>query len=129
MMMGISNNSDLEERLVNFAVAVIAESAQITVKPFSAHLGKQLARSASSAALYYAEARSAESRKDFIHKMKITLKELRETHVCLRIISRAQLHRNTQSLAIVLRESDELISIFVKSLATVRKNSTSGDTS
>jgi four helix bundle protein len=127
-MMGISNNSDLEDRLVNFAVTVFAESADITVKPFSEHLGKQLVRSASSAALNYAEARSAESRKDFIHKMKITLKELRETHVCLRIISRAQLHRNTQSLATVIRECDELISIFVKSLATVRKNYMSGDT-
>ncbi|TVQ12232.1 MAG: four helix bundle protein [Balneolaceae bacterium] len=128
-MKGILNHADLEERLVLFSVMVIAESGKIKMKAFSVHLGKQLVRSATSAALNYAEARSAESRRDFIHKMKITLKELRETHVCLKIIGRAQLHRDTQSLVNAIRECDELISIFVKSLHTARNNSSSADTS
>ena len=120
--MGLSKKFDLEERLVDFAVLVINTSGQIPSGLNTDHLSRQLVRSGTSAALNYAEARAAESRKDFVHKMNISLKELRETYVCLKIINRAQLHRQVPSLNTVIRECDELISIFIKSLATAQKN-------
>lgn len=116
------NKFDLEERLIDFAVKVIriAESLPST---FSAnHLSGQLIRSGTSAALNYGEAQSGESRKDFVHKIKIVLKELRETYVCLKIIHRLKLHSNEELMREALTENNELISIFVKSTETAQKN-------
>jgi four helix bundle protein len=73
--------------------------------------------------LNYGEAQSAESSKDFVHKMSIVLKELRETWVCLEIIRKAKLFPITQLLSSVLKENNELISIFVKSIETSKKKS------
>jgi four helix bundle protein len=72
--------------------------------------------------LVYGEAQSAESRKDFIHKIKILLKELRETRINLRIIAKKRLLPDSDNLNAALKESDELIRIFVKSTETARKN-------
>jgi four helix bundle protein len=78
----------LEDRLIDFSVQII-ELVSKNHHNFSAyHLSKQISRSSTSAALNYGEAQAAESRKDFIHKMKIVLKELRETFICLKIIHR-----------------------------------------
>jgi four helix bundle protein len=120
--MGLSKKFDLEDRLVDFAVMIISTSAHIPVRLNADHLSRQLFRSGTSAALNYAEARAAESKRDFVHKMKISLKELRETSVCLKIINRAELHRNLPSLRPVMLECDELIAIFVKSIETAKKN-------
>ena len=84
------------------------------------HLAKQLLRSGTSAALNYAEAQSGESRKDFVHKMKLALKELRETRVCLKIIERSSLHRTPELLEKAKQENHELTSIFVKSIKTAQ---------
>ena len=84
------------------------------------HLASQLIRSGTSPALNYAEAQGAESRSDFIHKMKISLKELWETHVCLQIIQRKPLIADLSLLGSIMKENDELISIFVKSIATAQ---------
>jgi four helix bundle protein len=81
----------------------------------------QLTRSGTSPALNYGEAQGAESRKDFIHKMKISLKELRETVVCLKIIVKSEL-LVSQKLTPLISEADELISIFVTSINTAKKN-------
>lgn len=86
------------------------------------HFSAQLVRSGTSPAFNYGEAQSAESRRDFIHKMKIALKELRETHICLKIIFRKPLVSNTEILKPIITENDELISIFVKSISTAQKN-------
>ena len=75
------------------------------------HLGVPLLRSGTSPALNYGEAQSGESRKDFIHKLQIVLKELRESHVCLKIILRAQLYNSKVQMEVLLAESNELISI------------------
>jgi four helix bundle protein len=79
---------DLEERLIDFAILII----QITESLFNTragnHIAGQLVRSGTSPALHYGEAQSAESRTDFIHKLKILLKELRETKTALRIIKK-----------------------------------------
>jgi four helix bundle protein len=82
------------------------------------HLGGQLLRSGTSPTLNYGEARSAESRNDFIHKMKICLKELRESYNCLRIFHRAGIYDSEQQIQFLLAECNELISIFVKSIST-----------
>ena len=75
-------------------------------------------RSGTSPALNYGEAQSAESRKDFLHKMKVCLKELRETFVCLKIIEKSDLYESKQKIDLAKTENNELISIFVKSIET-----------
>ena len=82
----------LEQRLISFAADIINFSSKIP-NGSTAHLANQLIRSGTSPALNYAEARGAESRRDFIHKMGIAVKELRETHVCLQILDRTGRYR------------------------------------
>jgi four helix bundle protein len=86
------------------------------------HLAGQLLRSGTSPALNYGEAQSGESRRDFIHKIKVVLKELRETFICLKIIHRTRLYSSEDKLKFALNENNELISIFVKSAETAQKN-------
>lgn len=74
------------------------------------------------APLNYGEGQSAESRKDFIHKVKIVLKELRESNVALKMIERLKLAKDLQELAWLLKEVNELIAIFVTSVETARRN-------
>lgn len=88
----------------------------------SSHLGGQLLRSGTSPALNYGEAQSAESAKDFVHKMKIILKELRETDINLNIISKAGLSNDLAKVRYAIEEANELISIFVTSVKTAEKN-------
>ena len=88
----------------------------------SNHLAKQLLRSGTSVSLNYGEAQSGESRKDFIHKMKIVLKELRETFICLKIIKRTEMYGSREKIFRAKQENDELISIFVKSIETAQRN-------
>jgi len=103
-------NYDLEERLINFAVLILDIAESMPLNYGAAHLSKQIARSGTAPALNYGEAHASESRADFIHKMKVALKELRESFVCLKIIE-------------IKRENNELISIFVKSIKTAQQNS------
>lgn len=109
---------DLEERLVNFSVQIIALVESIPSTKAANHLSGQLLRSGTSPALNYAEAQSSESRNDFIHKIKIVLKELRESLVCLKIIHKARLYKSEEELEALLKETNELVSIFVKSAKT-----------
>ncbi|MFD0990388.1 four helix bundle protein [Mariniflexile jejuense] len=86
-------------------------------------------RSSGSPALNYGEARSAESHKDFVHKMGICLKELRESYNCLKIINKANLYTgNQEKMDRILDENNQLISIFVSSIKTSKsKNSTTNN--
>ena len=111
------NPQMLEDRLVNFAVGIIGVVEALPGTKAGNHIANQLIGSGTSPAPNYGEARSAESRKDFIHKMKISLKELRETMIWLKIIARKQMV-DCMVLAAVLAECDELIAIFVSSLKT-----------
>jgi len=112
---------DLEERLINFAVSIIKLTDTIVPTKAGNHLIGQILRSGTSPALNYGEAQSAESKKDFLHKIKIVLKELRETLVCLKIIYRAKLYTDKIIIDFLLKECDELVSIFVKSVDTAQK--------
>lgn len=113
---------ELQERLIGFAVLIIEIVNKIHNNKAGNHLSDQLVRSGTSPALNYGEAPSAESRKDFIHKMKVALKELRETIVSLTIIHRAKLFKLEKKILDALKENNELISIFVKSIETAQKN-------
>lgn len=110
---------DLEDRLVNFAVSIIEIVKEMPTNKAASHLAGQIIRSGTSAALNYGEAQSGESRRDFLHKMKIVLKELRETFVCLKIIYRTKLFKNEENIEKIKNENNELISFFfVKSIET-----------
>jgi four helix bundle protein len=112
---------DLEERLIEFACLIIEIVNLIQRNIAGSHLAGQLVRSGTSSALHYGEAQSGESRRDFIHKMKICLKELRETLVSLKIIKRAKLCRSELKVKEAIEECNELIAIFVKSIQTAEK--------
>lgn len=73
-------------------------------------------------ALLYGEAQSAESRMDFIHKMKIVLKELKETRVCLKVITRSKMIELAERINNIRSEDEQLISIIAKSIDTAKKN-------
>jgi four helix bundle protein len=109
---------DLEERLIQFSVNIILSCNKLNGSFASQHLSKQLIRSTTSSALNYGEAQSAESKRDFLHKMKICLKELRESLVNLKIQRGAKLIQNIESLEKLLKENNELIAIFVSSIRT-----------
>jgi four helix bundle protein len=111
---------DLEERLIDFASTVIDLSEILPKTRIGAHLGDQLLRSGTSPALHYGEAQAAESPADFIHKMKVCLKDLRETFHCLRIINKKAWIK--EGMPAALRESNELVAIFVTSVATALRN-------
>ena len=113
---------DLEERLISFSVLIIEIINEMPNTKAANHLSGQLIRSGTSPSLNYGEAQSAESRKDFVHKIKVVLKELRESFVCLKIIERAKLYKTEEKIDKALIENNELISIFLKSVETAQKN-------
>jgi four helix bundle protein len=116
------NRFDLEERLINFAVLIVEICDNMPDTRTANHLSGQLIRSGTSPALNYGEAQGGESRKDFIHKIKVVIKELRESYVCLKIIHRSKHFRSEELIKNALTENNELISIFVKSAETAQKN-------
>ncbi len=113
---------DLEERLINFSVLIIEIVNEMPNTKAGNHLSGQLVRSGTSCSLNYGEAQSGESRRDFIHKMKVVLKELRETFICLKIIHKSKLYKTESKIIKAKEENNELISIFVKSVATAQNN-------
>ena len=116
------NKQELEERLIDFAALIIVVASKFEKSYAGNHLSGQIIRSGTSPALNYGEAQSAESTKDFIHKMGICLKELRESFVCLKIIEKANLISDLSSLNSAKKEANELISIFVSSIKTAKNN-------
>jgi four helix bundle protein len=117
-----SKTYDLEERLIDFAVRIIRMAESLPKTRVGIHISGQLIRCGTSPAPNYGEAQSAESRADFVHKMKICLKELRETRVWLLMIVRARLIKPTSKLDSLIQENNELISIFVTSIRTAKKS-------
>ncbi|MDO5979152.1 four helix bundle protein [Flavivirga spongiicola] len=115
--------NDLEERIIDFTVFIINIIEDVKNNYAGNYYGNQLIRSSGSPALNYGEARSAESHKDFVHKMGICLKELRESYNCLRIINKANLFKGNQiKMNKALDENNQLISIFVTSIKTSKSN-------
>jgi four helix bundle protein len=119
---GTGRKYDLEERLLAFACAVIDLSEALPSSRAGNHVAAQILRSGTSPYPNHGEAESAESRDDFIHKLKICLKELRETRRWARLVERKKWMENHATLHFILSESDELIRIFMSSIKTARGN-------
>jgi four helix bundle protein len=121
---GTKNNRkyDLEERLLEFASAIIDLSETLPATRAGNHIAGQILRSGTSPYPNHGEAEDAESRDDFVHKLKICLKELRETRRWARLIKRKGWVKEDATLVFVLSESEELIRIFFASVQTARKN-------
>ncbi len=111
---------DLEDRLVQFGITVIRMAEKIPNTRAGNVLGGQIVRSCTSPALNYGEAQAAESRRDFVQKFKIILKELRETKICLKLIKGIGLVKDENLVCLNEKENNELIAIFVKSIATAQ---------
>jgi four helix bundle protein len=113
---------NLENRLLEFASAVIDLTEKLPSSRAGNHVAGQILRSGTSPYPNHGEAEAAESREDFIHKLKVCLKELRETRRWARLIQRKSWAKNEPTLLFVLSESDELIRIFVSSIKTTQQN-------
>lgn len=112
---------DLEDRLIKFACLCLEICDLLPNSRTGQNLEYQLSKSSTSSALVYGEAQAAESKADFIHKVKIVLKELRESRVNVRIISEKPVLIH-EKLSVALKEVNELIAIFLKSIETARQN-------
>jgi four helix bundle protein len=117
----VEKKYDLENRLLDFASRIIRLVESLPKTQVGNHIGGQLLRSGTSPLFNHGEAQSAESPKDFVHKMKICLKELRETHRCLRLIQHVPLIKPPSKADELLSETVELIKIFVTSINTSKK--------
>jgi len=115
---------DLEDRLLEYAARIIRLVDSLHTSRAANHVGGQLLRSGTSPLPNHGEAQAAESREDFIHKLKICLKELRETRRWLRLIKRVPLINNPDNVHDLLSETEELIRIFDASIRTAKANST-----
>src|SRR6476660_979642 len=116
--MNVGQEYDLEERLLEYAARVIRLVEKLPDSRAANHVGGQLLRSGTSPLPNHGEAQAAESREDFIHKLKICLKELRETRRWLRLIKRVPLISNPDNVHGLLSETEELIRIFDCSIRT-----------
>lgn len=112
---------DLEDRLIDFAVLALDLAENLPRTQTGLHIAGQLSRSGTSPAANYGEAQGAESRKDFIHKLKVALKELKETRIWLKIIERKNYSKQI-SVAPVFEECEGLIRILGKSISTAECN-------
>jgi len=112
---------DLEDRLIDFAIRISDVVEALPNTKLGNHIGGQLIRCGTSPALNNGEAQSAESSNDFIHKLKIIFKELRETRICLKIILRKPLLK-PERVNDLVNENNELIAIFLKSIETAKKH-------
>ena len=117
----MAKGDDIQERLINFAVNIIEFTGKLPNSSAGKHIANQLMRSGTSSAPNYAEARSAESTKDFIHKLKVALKELNETKVWLQIIERSKMLLNVEFKELC-KECDELCRIMNASVKTAMKS-------
>ncbi len=112
---------DLEDRLIHHGVRIIRLAQALPKTRIGNHIAGPIIRSGTSPASNYGEAQSSESRSDFIHKMQVCLKELRETRVWLLMTARANLLKSASQLDPLIHETDPLISIFVTSIRTARQ--------
>jgi four helix bundle protein len=112
---------DLEDRLLEFAVNIVELTESLPSTRAGNHIAGQLLRCGTSPLSNHGEVEAAESRKDFLHKLRICLKELRETKRWLRLVGRLKLER-AEDLSTCLNEAEELVKIFAASVRTTEQN-------
>ena len=115
---------DLENRLLKYAAMIIRLAERLPNTRTGNHVSGQLLRSGTSPLPNHGEAQAAESANDFVHKLKICLKELRETHRWLLLVKEVPLLNPLTEAEKLLKETDELIRIFVASIRTAEKRKT-----
>ena len=116
------NKSDhLIERFVNFAVQIIKLVNSLPKTQVGKHIGGQILKSGTSPGANYEEACGAESRRDFIHKLGVVLKELKETRFWLKIIHRTRI-LDIKYVEPQLKEANELCAIVARSILTAKSN-------
>src|SRR5438874_553592 len=118
---GHRRRCDLEERLLEFAASIIQLVDSLPNSKAGNHIAGQLLRCGTSPLANHGEVEAGESRKDFLHKLRVCLKELRETWRWLRLIARLELVESAK-LQSILTEVEELIRIFAASVRTTEKN-------
>jgi four helix bundle protein len=114
---------DLEDRLLEYAARMMKLCESLPSTMSGRHVSGQLLRSGTAPLSHHGEAQAAESPEDFRHKMKLALKELKESWRWLRLIERAELIGKSDRLNPLLKETDELIRIFATSIKTSQSNS------
>ncbi len=112
---------DLEQRLVKFSISVIDMCDSLGKSFLAEHLSKQILRSSSSAALNYGEAQGSISNKEFVHKLGLVEKELRESYINLKIISGSKIKVDKLLIDKLQKENDELIAIIFSCVKTAKK--------
>ncbi len=115
---------DLEDRLLNYAVRVIGVTGKMQRSSAGRYVADQLLRSSTSPYGHHGEAESAESRDDFIHKLKVCHKELRESRRWLRLVHAAPLVQKPDLLKSLIAEAEELVRIFTSSIRTAQRHQT-----
>ena len=126
-LIGRGERFDLDERLLAYAGSIIRVVDSLKGTAGANHVGGQLLRSGTSPLPNHGEAEAAESRRDFVHKLKICLKELRESRRWLKLIQRADLSRDPDPVAALIQETEELIKIFYASIRTAQRNADQKD--
>src|SRR5260221_5783759 len=116
-----SSKFDLEDRLVDFACMCLEVCELLPNSKAGQNLEYQLSKSGTAPALIYGEAQAAESRADFLHKMKMVLKEIRESRVNLKIIKRKPVIVH-EKVELAFNESNQLMAIFLISIETAKEN-------
>lgn len=111
--------NDLSDRLLDFTVEVIKVVNALPETVPGRHIAKQMTRAGTSCGVNYEEACGAESRPDFIHKMGVVLKELKETRYWLRLIRKTELLTPTRTSP-VMDECEQLCAIIAKSIITAK---------
>ncbi len=120
MAAGAQSKYDLEDRLLDYAARVIHLTDALPRSRAGNHLADQLLRSGTSPLSNHGEAQAAESPGDFVHKLSVALKELKESRRWLRLIMKTQLVKGTYRMEPLLVETEELIRIFAASIRTAR---------
>ncbi len=113
---------NLENRLIDFCLEIDDFCKQLPDTKLGYYVADHTVRSSASSAFHYGEAQSAESKSDFIHKMKVCLKELRESFIGIKFMKRGKFNVDMDLTDKLFKENNELISIFVKSIQTARRN-------
>ena len=114
---------DLEERLLDYSAPIVRLTEKLPETRAGNHIAGQLLRSGTSPLPNHGEAEGAESKNDFVHKLGICHKELRESRRWLKLIRRVPLLTDEAALDAALNETDELVRIFAASIRTARSNS------
>jgi len=121
MNTGLSKADALERRLVDFAGEILLLSSKLPRTPQGRHITQQILRSGTAVAANYGEARGAESRADFIHKLRVVFKELNETTIWLELLIKT-CPVIAENATVIIRENRELCRIIAASIKTATRS-------